>query len=68
VLDADARDVREHPDRWISLLGDLDDRHVRVQWVGLPDGRCRQRDRFLGTVGDFRRAKRLVTFAATGQR
>jgi hypothetical protein len=68
VLDADARDVREHPERWSRLLGELDARHVRVQWVGLSDREYGKRDRFLGSVGDFRRAKRLVTFAATGQR
>lgn len=67
VLDADAQDVQAHPGRWSQLLGELDSEHVHVQWVALPQPR--RRDPFLGRVGgDDRRARRLLTYAATGQR
>jgi hypothetical protein len=32
VLDADAEDVRRHPERWSLLLGDAPERAVRVEW------------------------------------
>jgi hypothetical protein len=44
----------------------MDSEQVRVQWVVVPTSR--ERDRFLGEMGDFSSAKRLATFAATGQR
>lgn len=65
VLDADAQDVARHPERWAQLLGDLDDEAIRVEWVR-PLRPAFRRDRFMGGVGDFRRARGLVTFAATG--
>ena len=65
--DAEAEDVLHHPERWAQLLGDLDGEQIRVEWIGHSRS-SHERDRFLGAVGDFRRAKRLITFAATGQR
>ena len=67
VLDADAEDVRRCPDKWAVLLGDVADHAVRVEWVSVPIER-RGRDRFLGALGDFSSAERLVSFAATGVR
>jgi hypothetical protein len=66
VVDAEAADVWRHPERWSRLLGELDGEQIRVEWVW-PSSRS-VRDRFLGAVGDFHRARRLITFAATGQR
>jgi hypothetical protein len=66
VLDADAEDVRRHPERWSLLLGDAPERAVRVDWVAVP--RCRKHDRFLESMGDFASGRQLVSFAATGQR
>jgi len=66
VVEAEAEDVWRHPERWSRLLGELDGEQIRVEWVW-PSSRS-VRDRFLGAVGDFHRARRLITFAATGQR
>jgi hypothetical protein len=66
VLDADAQDVARHPERWARLLGDLDDESIRVEWVH-PVRPAFRRDRFMGGLGDFRRARHLVTRAATGE-
>lgn len=66
VLDADAADVRRHPERWSLLLGDAPERAVRVEWVAVPQ--CRKHDRFLESLGDFAHGRKLVSFAATGQR
>jgi hypothetical protein len=66
VLDADAQDVAQHPERWARLLGDLDGERIRVQWVSVPRLAFR-RDRFLGRLGGGRRHRELVGFAATGQ-
>lgn len=65
VLDADAQDVARHPERWARLLGDLDGEAIRVEWVR-PLRPAFRRERFMGGLGDFRRARGLVTFAATG--
>lgn len=64
VLDADAEDVRRHPERWAALLGDLDAAHIAVEWTALP--RPRVRDRFLAEVAGFDHARRLLHRAATG--
>lgn len=64
VLDADAEDVRRHPERWAALLGDLDAAHIAVEWTALP--RPRVRDRFLAEVPGFDHARRLLHRAATG--
>lgn len=66
ALDADAQDVQHHPERWAHLLGDLPGLEVQVEWVSRPLA-ARRRDRFLGTLGDFSSARRLITRAATGQ-
>ena len=66
VLDADAEDVRRHPERWSLLLGDAPERAVRVEWVAVH--RCRKHDRFLESMGDFASGRQLVSFAATGHR
>ncbi len=66
VIDAGAEGALHHPQRWAQLLGELDGEHVRVEWVVVPPRG--ERDRFLGELGDFAAAKRLLTFAATGQR
>lgn len=66
VLDADAQDVRQHPERWARLLGELDEAHIAVQWTHRPAPQ--QRDRFLGRLGDFRASSRLVGLAAGGGR
>jgi len=67
VLDADAADVARHPERWARLVGELDGEQVRMEWVARSLARG-ERDRFLGAVGDFRSARRLLALAATGQR
>jgi hypothetical protein len=67
VLDADAEDVRRHPEKWAVLLGDAPELAVRVEWVSVPAART-TRDRFLGKLGDFRSGEGLVAFAATGVR
>ena len=67
VVDADASDVRRHPERWSLLLGDAPELAVRVEWVSVPTASTK-RDRFLGKLGDSRSAARLVSFAATGRR
>jgi hypothetical protein len=66
VLDAEAEDVRRRPAAWNHLL-ELDDPRFRVEWVTLPF-RHGQRERFLGAVGRERRARSLVSFAASGRR
>lgn len=67
VIDAGAEGALHHPQRWAQLLGEIDGEQVRVEWVIVP-ARAERRDRFLGELGDFSAAKRLLTFAATGQR
>jgi hypothetical protein len=67
ALDADAEDVRRRPEFWTHCLGGLEEPRFRVEWVTLPT-RQSGRERFLGEVGAFTRAHRLVRFAATGLR
>jgi hypothetical protein len=67
VIDAGAEGALHHPERWAQLLGEIDSEQVRVEWVVVP-ARGERRDRFLSELGDFAAAKRLLTFAATGQR
>jgi hypothetical protein len=66
VLDADAEDVRRRPEHWSLLLGDAPDCVVRIEWVAVPH--CRKHDRFLESMGPFVQGRKLVSFAATGQR
>lgn len=67
VIDADAEDVRRDPEKWAVLLGDAPELAVRVEWLSVPATRA-SRDRFLGTLGDFRSGESLLAFAATGVR
>lgn len=64
VLDAGSVEVYNHPEKWARLIGDVDDALIQVQWSGYekwPPG-----DKLSGTVGDFRSARRLLTFAGVG--
>jgi hypothetical protein len=65
VVDADAADVRRRPEAWAMLLGEAPSVAVNVEWVGVP---ARRKDPFLAPMGELSRARRLVRFAATGQR
>ena len=64
VLDADAEDVQRRPDRWALMLGDLASPQIEVEWVSPASAPLS--DRELEGVDDFRRARRLITLAATG--
>lgn len=64
VLDADAEDVSRHPERWALALGDLASPQIEVEWVS--PASVPLADRELDGVDDFRRARRLITLAATG--
>lgn len=66
VIDADAEDVRRNPARWATLLGNAPELAVAVEWAAVP--RSAKKDRFLAPMGEFAGARRLVSFAATGQR
>jgi hypothetical protein len=71
VLDADAQDVRLHPEIWADWLGDLSSSQISVAWgapptVGLNNPADRQQRRFLAKMGEFARAKRLISFASGG--
>src|SRR5512141_2048525 len=64
VVDADASDVSCQPERWARLLGELDGAHIQVKWssrLARPP-----RDRFLGALGGFRRADRVLAHARGG--
>ncbi len=65
VVAADKEDVLVHPERWAQLLGEIDSEQARIEWVVVPPV---ERDRFLGELGDFKSAKRLIVFTATGLR
>lgn len=66
VLDADAQDVQRHPEQWALWLGDVAGHEVSVEWVGARAKK--RRDKFLEAMGDFASARKMITFAATGQR
>jgi hypothetical protein len=66
VLDADAQDVQAHPEAWASFFGPLQSPHISIAWGALPS-RTKKRDPFLGALGNFQRAKRLLHFSATGE-
>ncbi len=68
VLDANAEDVQRHPGRWSRMLGDLSSPQIEVEWVspasmGTTDLSFKDAD-----LGDFRRARQLISLAGTGQR
>ncbi len=65
VLDADAEEVSAHPERWAVWLSDTDDLDVTVRWVRSRGDRAR--DRFFDGLGDFARARKLLSFEAGGQ-
>jgi hypothetical protein len=64
VLDADAEDVSRHPGRWALALGDLASPQIAVEWISPASAPLA--DPSLDGVDDFRRARRLITLAATG--
>ena len=67
VLDADAEDVRRHPERWALLAGDLPVLDVSVEWARRLNARERkQRGRFLDEMGSARSARQLLGLRATG--
>lgn len=67
VLDADAQDVQDHPDRWSDYFGPLHSPHISIAWSALSLVPT-QKDPWLGDkLGNFSRAKRLINRAATGQ-
>jgi hypothetical protein len=69
VLDADASDVRQHPERWALLVGDLRSFEVSVVWATRPEAReLARRRRFLDPMGGFGSGGKLIRFTATGQR
>ena len=66
ALDAESEEVDRHPERWAQLLSGLDERQITVEWIG--HASHQERERFFRPLGDFRRAKRVITLAATGQK
>ncbi len=66
ALDADALGVQHHPEIWSVALAELPSLDINVEFVGHTKGR-RLRDRFLGGMGAFDNAKRVLAIAATGQ-
>jgi hypothetical protein len=66
ALDAESQEVERHPERWAQLLSGLDERQIVVEWIG--HAQKDERERFFRPLGDFRRAKRVVSIAATGQK
>ena len=58
VVDADASDVSCQPELWAHLLGELNGQQIQVKWSARPARR--PRDRFLGALGGFRRADRVL--------
>ena len=66
ALDAESQEVERHPERWAQLLAGLDERQITVEWIG--HASHDERERFFRPLGDFRRAKRVISRAATGQK
>jgi hypothetical protein len=65
VLDADAQDVQAHPERWADYFGPLASPNISIAW-GAP-ALVNRRDPFIGKLGSFTRAKKLINAAGTGQ-
>ena len=67
VLDADAEEVRRHPERWVHLAGDVPVAEVNIEWAARPRAADRKRrGRVLDEMGEVRGARRLLDLAATG--
>ena len=66
VLDADAQDVQDYPERWSSYFGPLQSPHITIAWSALSLVPSRP-DPWLGKLGGYSRARRLINLAATGQ-
>ena len=67
VLDADAEDVRRHPERWAHLAGDLPLVEVSIEWARRSSAQERkQRARFLDGMGEVRSARQLLGLCVTG--
>lgn len=67
VLDADAEDIRLHPERWALLAGELPVVEVSVEWSRRADRiRRKEQGRYFEELGDFRSARSLLGFATTG--
>jgi hypothetical protein len=67
VLDADAEDIRLHPERWALLAGDLPVVEISVEWAQRPSpARRKEYGRYFDELGDFRSARSLLGLAATG--
>ena len=66
VLDADAPDFQRRSSAGLttSVIGNP---NITVEWVS-PSSESPERGRFFAQMGDFRRARRLIRLAATGQR
>lgn len=68
ALDADAEDVRLHPERWALLAGDVAPLDLVVQWVHRPSpSHLKHRGRFLEQLGRFQTGRSLIGWASTGQ-
>ena len=68
VLDAEAEDVWQHPERWAQLLGNLDDSCIRVEWIGYSQAiKAKDKPQFKSQSASFEKARRLCNYAATGQ-
>ena len=64
ALDAESQEVARHPERWAQLLAGLDERQITVEWIA--HTAHDERERFFRPLGEFRRARRVVSVAATG--
>lgn len=67
ALDADAADVHRQVERWADYLETTAPQNISVTWVS-PSNWSPSHGRFLSRMGDFRRAGRLISLAATGRR
>lgn len=65
ALDADAEDVRRHPEFWSRFLSETDSPQISVEWVSVP--LPNRRDPFVADFGSSRRARKLIA-AAEGKR
>jgi hypothetical protein len=66
-LDADAPDFQRRVERWADYLDVIGNPNITVEWVS-SEAQSPERGRFFAQMGDFRKARRLIGLAATGQR